>query len=196
MADASHRFAGVVWDEVIDCLMAEAIRLFASAGLVGADRVMRGVGLSREDLVCQTITAVLEDETVRYRKEDGKLLPFLKQVMRHDFLDLVRRPVYKRTVIVDPIEEAKHKTEGEVTSLESLAPAVAGPLPDILWRERVRQLAADDPKLVDYVDAILELDLTKPSEIADVLSTTVQDINNRRRRLATRIAREPEITRL
>ena len=34
MADAgSHRFGGVVWEEVIDRLTAEAVRLFASARL-------------------------------------------------------------------------------------------------------------------------------------------------------------------
>lgn len=196
MDAGAHRFGGVVWEEVIDRLMAEAVRLFASARLVGADRVMSGLGVSPEDLVYQTINALLEDKTVRYRKEDGELLPFLKRVMRNDFLDMVRRPVYKRTDIVDPAEEAKHKAEGEVRTLESVGASADDPRPDVFWRERVRQLVADDPELVEYVDAILEFELTKPAEIADLLSTTVEDIYNRRRRLATRIAREPELTRL
>ena len=197
MADAgSHRFGGVVWEEVIDRLMVEAVRLFASARLVGADRVLSGLGVSPEDLVFQTINALLEDKTVRYRKDDGKLLPFLKRVMRNDFLDMVRRPVYKRTDIADPAEEAKRKAEGNVTTLESLGASATDPQPDVFWRDRVRRLVADDPELVEYVDAILEFELTKPAEIADLLSTTVEDIYNRRRRLATRIAREPQLTRL
>jgi DNA-directed RNA polymerase specialized sigma24 family protein len=197
MADAGgHRFGGVVWDEVIDRLMAEAVRLFASARFVGADRVMSGLGVSPEDLVYQTINALLEDKTVRYRKEDGELLPFLKRVMRNDFIDMVRRPVYKRTDIVDPVDEAKRKPEDAVRTLESLGASGSDPQPDVFWRDRVRLLVADDPKLVEYVDAILELELTKPAEIADLLSTTVEDIYNRRRRLATRIAREPALTRL
>ena len=197
MADASgHRFGGVVWEEVIDRLMAEAIRLFASARLVGADRVMSGLGVSPEDLVYQTINALLEDKTVRYRKEDGELLPFLKRVMRNDFLDMVRRPVYKRTDIIDPVEEAKRKPEGDVRTLEGLGASAADPQPDVFWRDRVRQLVAGDPELVEYVDAILEFELIKPAEIADLLSTTVEDIYNRRRKLATRIAKEPELTRL
>jgi DNA-directed RNA polymerase specialized sigma24 family protein len=188
-----HRFGGAVWDEVIDRLMAEAVRLFASARLVGADRVMSGLGVSPEDLVYQAINALLEDKTVRYRKDDGELLPFLKRVMRNDFIDMVRRPVYKRTDIVDPVDEAKRKQEGAV---QTLGASGSDPQPDVFWRDRVRLLVADDPKLVEYVDAILELELTKPAEIADLLSTTVEDIYNRRRRLATRIAREPELTRL
>jgi DNA-directed RNA polymerase specialized sigma24 family protein len=197
MAEAGgHRFGGVVWEEVIDRLMAEAIRLFASARLLGADRVMSGLGVSPEDLVYQTVNAVLEDKTVRYRKDDGELLPFLKRVMRNDFLDMVRRPVYKRTDIVDPVEEVKRKAEGNVSTLESLGASAVDPQPDVFWRDRVRQLVADDPELVEYVDAILEFELTKPAEIADLLSTTVEDIYNRRRRLATRIAREPQLTRL
>jgi DNA-directed RNA polymerase specialized sigma24 family protein len=197
MAEAGgHRFGGVVWEEVIDRLMAEAIRLFASARLLGADRVMSRLGVSPEDLVYQTVKAVLEDKTVRYRKDDGELLPFLKRVMRNDFLDMVRRPVYKRTDIVDPAEEAKRKAETNVSTLESLGASAVDPQPDVFWRDRVRQLVADDPELVEYVDAILEFELTKPAEIADLLSTTVEDIYNRRRRLATRIAREPQLTRL
>src|SRR5688572_12508640 len=126
MADAGgHRFGGVVWEEVIDRLMAEAVRLFASARLVGSDRVMSGLGVSPEDLVYQTINALLEDKTVRYRKEDGELLPFLKRVMRNDFLDMVRRPVYKRTDIVDPVEEAKRRSKGDVSTLESLGASAA-----------------------------------------------------------------------
>ena len=197
MADAgSHRFGGVVWEEVIDRLMAEAIRLFASARLVGADRVLSGLGVSPEDLVYQTITALLEDKTVRYRKNDGELLPFLKRVMRNDFLDMVRRPVYKRTDVIDPVEEAKRKPEDKVRTLEAVGASTVGRQPDVLWRERVRQLVAGDPELVEYVDAILEFELRKPAEIADLLSTTVEDIYNRRRTLATRIAKEPELTRL
>lgn len=196
MAGASgHRFGGVVWDEVVDRLMAEAVRLFASARLVGADRVMSGLGVSPEDLAYQTITALLEDKTVRYRKDDGELLPFLKRVMRNDFIDMVRRPVYKRTDIVDPVDEASRQQEGAVQTLETLGASGSNPQPDLFWRDRVRLIVADDPKLVEYVDAILELELTKPAEIADLLSTTVEDIYNRRRRLATRIAREPELTR-
>lgn len=197
MADAGgHRFGGVVWEEVIDRLMAEAIRLFASARLVGADRVLSGLGVSPEDLVYQTITALLEDKTVRFRKNDGELLPFLKHVMRNDFLDMVRRPVYKRTDIIDPVEEAKRKPEDKVRTLEALGASTVDQQPDVLWRDRVRQLVAGDRELVEYVDAILEFELRKPAEIADLLSTTVEDIYNRRRKLATRIAREPELTRL
>jgi DNA-directed RNA polymerase specialized sigma24 family protein len=196
MTGASHRFAGVVWEEVIDRLMVEAVRLFASARLAGEDRVLKGLGVSPEDLVFQTITAVLEDTTVRYRKQDGALLPFLKAVMRHDFIDLVRRPVHKRTDIVDPIEDARGGADHDMARLEDLAGASVDPQPDVLWRQRVRGLAADDPELAEYVDAILELELRKPSEIAELLSTDVRDVLNRRRRLATRIAREPELTRL
>jgi DNA-directed RNA polymerase specialized sigma24 family protein len=197
MADAGgHRFGGVVWEEVIDRLMAEAIRLFASACLVGADRVLSGLGVSPEDLVYQTITALLEDKTVRYRKNDGELLPFLKRVMRNDFLDMVRRPVYKRTDVIDQVEEAKRQQDDNVRTLEAVGASSVDRQPDVLWRERVRQLVASDPELVEYVDAILEFELRKPAEIADLLSTTVEDIYNRRRKLATRIAKEPELTRL
>lgn len=196
MADTGgHRFDGLVWEEVINRLMAEAVRLFASARLVGVDRVMSGLGVSPEDLVYQTIDALLEDKTVRYRKKNGELLPFLKRVMRNDFLDMVRRPVYKRTDIVDPAEEATRKADGDVSTLESLGARAADPQPDVFWRNRIRHLVAEDPELVEYVDAILEFEMTKPIDIADLLTTTVEDIYNRRRRLAARIAKEPELNR-
>jgi hypothetical protein len=194
MADG-HRFEGVDWDAVVDQLMDEALRLFAGARLMGPDRVLMGVGQSPEDLVFATVTQVLEDQTVQYRKNRGPLVPFLKQVMRNDFVDLLRKKAYKTTVIIDPDDDAKHDAEGQLVTLDSFEAAPVH-TPDVIWRMRVRELASDDQELVDYVDAVLELGLTKPSDIAQLLSTSVSDILNRRRRLATRIARIPELTRL
>jgi hypothetical protein len=194
MADG-HRFEGVDWDAVIDQLMAEALRLFASARMVGEERVLKGLGQSPEDLVYGTVEKVLEDKTVQYRKSRGPLVPFLKQVMRHDFIDLLRKKAYKTTTIIDPEDDARHDADGEVITLDSFE-GKREQMPDVVWRMRVRELASDDQMLLDYVDAILECGLTKPSDIAQLLSTTVADILNRRRRLATRIARIPELTRL
>ena len=190
-----HRFEGVDWERVVDQLMVEALRLFASARLVGAERVLKGSGQSPEDLVYSTVEKVLEDDTVKYRKSRGQLVPFLKEVMRNDFLDLIRKKAYKTTTIIDPEDDARHDADGEIITLDSYE----GPpeqMPDAIWRTRVRELASDDPELLDYVDSILEVGLTKPADIAQLLSTTVGDILNRRRRLATRIARIPELIRL
>jgi hypothetical protein len=187
-----HRFAGVNWEDAIDQLTVEAIRIFATAGLVGADRVLKGLGLSPADLVYQTVEKVLEDVSVQYRKSRGPLLPFLKHVMRNDFIDALRNKSYKTTIIIDPVDAAQQNADGEALTLDGFA-GPAPPPADVLWRQRVRHLAADDPALIDYVDVILEIGLTKPSDIAEFLSTSVADILNRRRRLASRVARIPEL---
>jgi hypothetical protein len=62
----------------------------------------------------RTINAVLADKIVRYRKQDGELLPFLKRVMRNDFLDMVRRPVCPYDCPCQPPKQ-RHLSQRQLT---------------------------------------------------------------------------------
>lgn len=194
MATARHRFDGIDWDEVLRRLLLEACRLFGTARLSGQDAVLAGLGVSPRDLVHETVRKLLEDETVQYRRRRGDLVPFLKTVMRNDFVDLLRRASHKTTQILDPIDSPRRDADGVPQTLDSF-PGPTSRSPDIIWTERVRALAADDPELVEYVESIVDIGLSKPSDIADLLSTTVNDVLNRRRRLRTRFAKAPELRR-
>src|SRR5438874_3471285 len=83
-----HRFSAADWPDIIRRLTLVSLGLFKTVGLLGPDAVMKGLGVSPEDLAYGTVTKVLADE-VKYRKDKGPLLPFLILVLKRDFLDLL-----------------------------------------------------------------------------------------------------------
>ena len=85
-----HRFAGADWPDIIRRLALVSLGLFKTVGLLGQDAVMKGLGISPEDLAYGTVAKVLADE-VKYRKDKGPLLPFLVLALKRDFLDLLRQ---------------------------------------------------------------------------------------------------------
>ena len=89
-------------------LINDALRLFASARLVARTVCPQGRRQSPEDLMFATLTQVLEDQTVQYRKNRGPLVPFLREVLRNDVVDLLRKKAYKTTVII--LRQSSHTT--------------------------------------------------------------------------------------
>lgn len=161
----------------------------------GANVVLRGVGVSPEDLVADTIAKLFEDKTVRYRKDRGPLFPFLKAVMRRDFYDLKKGSAHRTTVIVAPQSQCGHHDDGDTTpSLDDFAGQTSDPQ-DFLYRRYVMEQVGDDPKLRDQVTAVLEFGCFKPADVADLLSTTVDDVENRRRRLRRRLNQSDPVLR-
>ena len=55
------------------------------------------------------------------------------------------------------------------------------------YRDRVRSAFESEPKLKEVVEAVLDLDLYKPEEIADAIGTTPTDIQNRKKKLRRRL---------
>src|ERR1700731_5429725 len=71
-----HRFAGADWPDIIRRLTLVSLGLFKTVGMRGQDAVMKGLGVSPEDLAYGTVAKVLADE-IKYRKDKWPLLPFL-----------------------------------------------------------------------------------------------------------------------
>lgn len=172
MADGrQHPLAGIDWSDLQRRLTVYAISLFRT------DRVMQGTGLSPADLAGGVIVQLLRGK-IAY---DGRrpLLPLLKKALYHDFLDLKKSAARRTTVIL----EATENEEGEmIGGLESL-PAPDDSPPDILFREIVYGAIGDDQELRDFACAVLELGASKPSDIASLLGVTVDEVENRRKRL-------------
>ena len=101
-----HRFAGADWPDIIRRLAFVSMGLFKGIGLIGPEGVMKGLGLSPEDLAYGTVAKVLADEA-RYRKDKGPLLPFLILALKRDFLDLLRQKTWLTTDILDGDERRK-----------------------------------------------------------------------------------------
>jgi len=172
MADGrQHPLAGTDWPDLQRRLTAYAISLFRT------DRVMQGTGLSAADIAAGVIVQLLRGK-IDY---DGRrpLLPLLKKALYHDFLDLKKSAARRTTVILEGTEN----DEGEVTGgLESLS-APDEPEPDVLFREIVYGAIGEDQHLRDFACAVLELGASKPADIASLLGVSVDEVENRRKRL-------------
>jgi DNA-directed RNA polymerase specialized sigma24 family protein len=185
-----HRFAGADWPDIIRRLTFVSMGLFKAIGLLGPDAVMKGLGVSPEDLAYETVAKVLADE-VRYRKDKGPLLPFLILALKRDFLDLLRQKSWLTTDIVDG-DEGPQRQEDRTVGINSLT--VDDPVtPDFILRKRIMEQVKDDQQLVDYAVAALEMNVTKPADFADLLSTTVADIQNRKKRLFRALSKAPNL---
>lgn len=181
------------WQEVLDCLTAYAVGLFASVGLLGSESVMRGIGKSPSDLAADTIMKVLTEEGVKYRSWRGPLVPFLKKVMLNDFRDQLRNSAYKKTVAPKPATETNESDslrEAPLPHSKEVAPT-GNPLSVAMekeQKEQIRGLLGNEDDLREVVDAVVELDCYKPSQIAEVLELSVEEVQNRKKRLRRRLA--------
>jgi DNA-directed RNA polymerase specialized sigma24 family protein len=188
------RCAGVSWPQVLRGLTFEAIRLYRTVGLGHSDAVLVGLGVSPEDLAVATLTKLLdpEDRTVVYRRGEASVLTYLKKVMRNDFLDLLKRKSYETTHIVDGSSTNQDGDDRDPETLDSYA-GPSGSHHDVLFRDRLRELVADDKELADYIEVVWDCEVFKPDDIASLLGTTTADIQNRKKRLNTILAKHPKL---
>lgn len=63
------------------------------------------------------------------------------------------------------------------------------------YRAHIRAVVEDEPPLKDLVEAVLDLELCKPEDIADALGTSAADIQNRKKKLRRRL-RQSELVHL
>jgi DNA-directed RNA polymerase specialized sigma24 family protein len=179
-AGPQHPLVGTDWTDLLRRLAVYAIFLY------GADKAMPGTGTSPEDLAGAVIMQVLQGK-IRY---DGRrpLLPLLKKALYHDFLDLKKSAAHRTTVIL----EATENEEGEMIGGLDNLPATDESPPDVLVRETVYEAIGEE--LRDFACAVLELGALKPSDIAALIGISVDEVENRRKRLRRVLA--PVRTRL
>jgi len=160
--------------------------------------VIRGYGESPEDLAKETITRFLdpEDATVKWPRSRGKptkaaLLSYLKETLTNDFLDRKRSKRYKTQV---ELPSAGTDDENGIT-LDDLA--VNWETPEAIairnqCYEQMLSYLSDEPDLRDLLTVQLNPDGYQAytnQERAQLLDTTVDEIENRKKRLERRLLR-------
>jgi hypothetical protein len=165
--------------ELLLKLTALAVRVLAECGFVGPDAVVPGVGLSAEDFAVQVFGEYLDG------KIKVKTLSYFRTAIRNDVLDKLRLLAHTQTEYLPTTSD--HDAEDE-TSVRQIELPDGKPLIDLILCERslldsARACASKDPELKEYVEAILDLDLRKPAEIADALGVPVTEIYVRIRKL-------------
>ncbi len=179
MPQPSDPFEGVDWEDLHKRLLGVAVRL--SMLISTADKVLTGTGVSAEDLVNDTMLKALGGDEIRYHASRGQLFSLLKTAMVRDFLDLRKKRSHQREAQMDLCSGEAEKDKRLRDRAGDERQNAIGSLQDI------RRLVQDDPKLVEYVDAV-EIGCEKPAEIADVCQVDVTDIYSRRRKLKTKLA--------
>jgi len=191
-------FAAVDFEEVLGRLTLHAQNLGAALVCVGLDeRVLRG-GESAADLAQNTLLKLLnpQDTTVRWSDDRGQpttagVLAYLQKVLDRDFLDLKKSSLYKTTVYPDSEgadAEEDEDGEGGIT-LDQMAVVFDTPEGETLRRERVQWILKQfdaEPELLEI--AKLQIDASgynafSNQELAQLLDTTVRDIENRKKRI-------------
>lgn len=204
MAEALRElhYSGVDWVEVMDRLTAYVYKLHLTAGLL-RDQPLTGLGKSPEDYVQTVLTRLLDprDGAVAWDEARGKpttegVFAYLRQVVLHDFVDdRKERSHHRRTRAL----EMPSTRDGSTTlSADPPDPRQAS-VDDLLGKVHRDRLytalleqAAGDEKLEEYLWVQYGADGYigyPPRRAAELLRTTVDDINNRKKRCAGLLAR-------
>jgi DNA-directed RNA polymerase specialized sigma24 family protein len=193
---ADFTFGDIDVVELLERLTRHAYTLYGCFPCPDFSPVMRGYGDSPEDLAKETITRFLdpEDATVKWPSKRGKptkaaLLGYLKETLTNDFLDRKRSKRYKTQVELPPVET---DDENGIT-LDDLAVYWETPEAIAIRNQRYEQLLAylsDEPDLHDLLTIQLSPDGYQAytnQDRARLLDTTVDEIENRKKRLERRL---------
>ena len=187
-------------EAVLFRLTRHAQGLFGATRTLGAEPVdvAYAGGDGPEDLALNLLLKFLDpqDRTVRWKSEYGRpttdsLYALLRTALGRDFLDLKKSHRYRTTVYL----KTEGSDSGPQLTLEQLAVYLETPEGVLLKKERNKAIIGE---FSDDLEAkeILELQLDQDGynaftnqELAELLDTTVDDIENRKKRVKTRLLR-------
>lgn len=153
-----------------------------AVGLVGGVGLVIDVGIGPKDLVSETFEEFFSSPTrLGWHPDKGPLQPFLKQVLRNNFLDHKRRdgkvlvPMKSELLSTSPSNAADPEAQGE-------AALMAAQLRELIKGRK------DENELADFITAseVLGEDcrLSKINQqMADLLGVSAREVVNRRKRL-------------
>lgn len=166
-----------------------------SLGMEPVDVACPG-GEGPEDLAMNLLLRFLDpqDASVRWRQGWGRpttdsVYALLRKALDNDFLDLKKSKRYKTTVYLD----TENGVGGQALTLEQLAVYYETPEGAALKQERRRLLIeefSDDPEAQEMLKLQLDPDgynAFTNQELAQLLDTTVPTIENRKKRVRTRL---------
>jgi DNA-directed RNA polymerase specialized sigma24 family protein len=155
-------------------------------------------GEGPEDLAVNLLLRFLDprDDKVRWNEGLGRpttdgLYAFLRKALDRDFLDLKKSKRYRTTVYL----EREDRDRAQELTLDQLAVYLETPEGTLLKQERKKAIIeefSDDPEAQEMLKLQLDDDgynAFSNQELAQLLDTTVADIENRKKRVKTRLLR-------
>jgi DNA-directed RNA polymerase specialized sigma24 family protein len=169
---------------LIDKLMAHALRVFAEYRLGGKDAVVPGIGKSAEDFAYETLAAYLTDKKLK-----NKDIPYLLTALRNDIIDSLRLHAHSHTehMPASPPDGLDPENTRCLESFSSQEPRADDRVCEEEYKDRVRASVADEPRLREVVEAVLDMEETKPAGIAEVLDIPATEVNVRQKTLRRRL---------
>jgi DNA-directed RNA polymerase specialized sigma24 family protein len=168
-----------------------------SLGVESVDIAYAG-GEGPEDLAMNLLLRFLDpkDDKVRWNEGLGRpstdgLYAFLRRALDRDFLDLKKSKRYRTTVYL----EREDRDGVQELTLEQLAVYLETPEGTLLKQERKKAIIeefSDDPEAQEMLKLQLDDDgynAFSNQELAQLLDTTVADIENRKKRVKNRLLR-------
>jgi RNA polymerase sigma factor (sigma-70 family) len=173
-------------------LTAYGLVVFGQFSLGGPATVIPGTGLSIEDFVANVLLAYAIGK-IKHQNSRGSLMTVLSTAMRNDIIDALRKKSHeleeaRATTSADENSEDKHHEKAALDEYpQSLAADPYSVIDEDEFRARIRAMVDDEPQLKDLVEAVLDLELYRPEDIADALGTSAADIQNRKKKLRRRL---------
>jgi DNA-directed RNA polymerase specialized sigma24 family protein len=165
-------------------------------GLEPVDVAYAG-GEGPEDLAMNLVLRFLDpqDSSVCWREDRGRpttdgVYALLSKALDNDFLDLKKSKMYKTTVYLETTSDDGDSPE---LTLEQLAVFLETAEGVVLKRERRAQIIeefSDDPEAQEIVKLQLDpegYNAFTNQELGQLLDTSVSDIENRKKRIRTRL---------
>jgi RNA polymerase sigma factor (sigma-70 family) len=188
-------------EEVLNRLALHAQSLSAGPMCLGLDEIAFPGGDSAKDLASTTLLKFLDpkDTTVKWSETKAQpttatLLAYLRKVLERDLLDLIRSKRHQNTVYVETTESGGEKEdEKRGVTLDQLAVAFETPEGQTLKRERVEWILKQfdaEPELKEIVKLQLDpegYNAFTNQELAALLDTTLEDIENRKKRIKRKL---------
>jgi DNA-directed RNA polymerase specialized sigma24 family protein len=164
------------------------MRIFSSAA---ETFVVDGDGKSATDFAANTLLLFL-DNKIPCTGDENAIFACLRRVMENDILDVRRSATAKTTTKVQPVSGSTSKDGTSLKGLDDFAhrDAVDKLVEANEFKQRFYELLeVSEPELYELVYAVFEENALTPRAIAEVIGTDSDDVQNRRKRLRTFIAK-------
>ena len=154
-------------------------------------RVIDGSGKSATDFAADTLLLFVDGQLPCAGDEEA-IFACLRHVMERDILDVKRLKAVRTVTKVEPVSGSASKDGTLLLGLDDFASGddVGRTVEEEMYKQRLYELLEkDEPELFELVFAVCDMNALTPKEIAEAIGTTPSDVQNRKKRLRTFIAK-------
>jgi DNA-directed RNA polymerase specialized sigma24 family protein len=168
------------WKSLFVKLTATATKWFVDENVDKEDPMINGV--APKDLAQTAVLELIKTyHQIKHSKTEDDFYRLAYKIIRHDFLDLIKSSAYRKNKRIEEINEEKPGQE--------ISPVEDGNFLKIENKGAAKDyysLAKGEHGLIEFIDAVLELDVYNREDVADLLGVTPQEVTKRQQKLRDR----------